>query len=195
MMGATKGREPMAARAGEIHPFHVLPKPVLRKQLLDVLSRLHSGQAAETPSTGGSAMEKLRARAGALRGARVLLVEDNLVNQVVAAELLKLIGVEVTVVDDGVDALQAIRDSEAGRFDAVLMDLHMPRMDGFEASRRIQAMPQASSIPVIAMSAAVLPEDRAQSTAAGMVDHIAKPIVAERLVEVLSKWLKPRNSP
>lgn len=135
-----------------------------------------------------------RMRAVCLHGVRILVVEDNPVNQVVVAELLKLLGVEITVADDGADALKAMRDGGAGCFDAVLMDLHMPRMDGFETTRRIQALPRVSSIPVIAISAAVLPEDRAQSFAAGMVDHVAKPIVAERLVEVLFKWLKPRQS-
>jgi len=195
MMG-TKGEcGPRMTSAGDIHPFHVLTKPVSHTQLLNVLLRLHRGQAAGASTGDVSIMEQLRTRACPLRGARVLVVEDNVVNQLVAGELLKLLGVEVTVVDDGLDALQAVRDGEAGCFDAVLMDLHMPRMDGFEATRRIQAMPHASSIPVIAMSAAVLPEDRAQSFAAGMVDHIAKPIVAEHLLEVLLKWLKPGKTP
>jgi len=197
MMGTTGEREPIQACADEIHPFHILAKPLSRTQLLDVLLRLRRGQAAGASTGQVSTMEHLGTRALALHGARVLVVEDNLVNQLVAAELLKFFGVEVTLVDDGVDALQAVRDAEASCFDAVLMDLHMPRMDGFEATRRIRAMPHASSIPVIAMSAAVLPEDRAQSFAAGIADHIAKPIVAERLVEVLLKWLKPkpRQSP
>jgi two-component system sensor histidine kinase/response regulator len=101
----------------------------------------------------------------------------------------------VIVVSDGNDAVDAVRGGEAGRFDVVLMDLHMPRMDGFEATRRIRGLPHASQMPVIAMSAAVLPEDRAQSFAAGMVDHVAKPILAERLVDVLLKWVHRGDGP
>jgi CheY-like chemotaxis protein len=108
----------------------------------------------------------------------------------VATELLKLLGIEVTVASDGAQAVEAVRAAGAGGFDAVLMDLHMPRMDGFEAARRIHLLPHAQQMPVIAMSAAVLPADRAQSFVAGMVDHVAKPIAAERLVDVLLKWVE-----
>jgi len=193
MMVPAFGRDALLAEAGAIQPDHVLTKPVLRTQLLDSLLRMRRGLQSSAPVTGPGTLEALRARATRLLGARVLLVEDNLVNQLVAAELLKVLGMDVTVVADGTDALDAVRDAEAGQFDVVLMDLHMPRMDGFEATRRLRALPHASQMPVIAMSAAVLPADRAQSFAAGMVDHVAKPILAERLVDVLLKWVQPRG--
>ena len=193
MMVPAFGRDALLAEAGAVRPDHVLAKPVLRTQLLDALSRMGRGQQSGTVATGPPTLEALRVRATGLSGARVLLVEDNLVNQLVAAELLKALGMDITVVSDGIDAVGAVRDGEEGRFDVVLMDLHMPRMDGFEASRRIRALPQALQIPVIAMSAAVLPVDRSQSFAAGMVDHVAKPILAERLLEVLLKWVPQRR--
>jgi PAS domain S-box-containing protein len=189
MMVPAFGRDALLAEAGVMRPDQVLAKPVLRTQLLEALLCMRQGRQSGAASTGPPTLETLRARATGLDGARVLLVEDNLVNQLVAAELLKVLGMEVTVVPDGVDAVGAVRDGEEGQFDVVLMDLHMPRMDGFEATRRIRALPQAARTPVIAMSAAVLHADRSQSFAAGMVDHVAKPILAERLVEVLLKWV------
>ena len=193
MMVPAFGRDALLAEASAIQPDHVLTKPVLRTQLLDSLLRMRRGLQSSAPVTGPGTLAVLRTRAAGLSGAHVLLVEDNLVNQLVAAELLKVLGMNVTVVSDGTDAVNAVRDGEAGQFDVVLMDLHMPRMDGFEATRRIRGLPHASEMPVIAMSAAVLPADRAQSFAAGMVDHVAKPILAERLVDVLLKWVRRRD--
>jgi len=193
MMVPAFGRDASLAQAGAIQPDHVLTKPVLRTQLLDSLLRMRRGLQSSAPATGAGTFDLLRTRAAPLLGARILLVEDNLVNQLVAAELLKILGLSVTVVADGIEALDVVRDGEAGQFDVILMDLHMPRMDGFEATRRIRGLPHTSQMPVIAMSAAVLPEDRAQSFAAGMVDHVAKPILPERLVDVLLKWVSRRD--
>jgi len=195
MMVPAFGRDASLAEAGAIQPDHFLTKPVLRTQLLESLLRMRRGLQSRAPVSGAGTLDVLRTRVAPLFGARILLVEDNLVNQLVAAELLKVLGMDVTVVSDGTEALDVVRDGKAGQFDVVLMDLHMPRMDGFEATRRIRGLPHASQMPVIAMSAAVLPEDRAQSFAAGMVDHVAKPILAERLVNVLLKWVQRRDGP
>ena len=119
---------------------------------------------------------------------RVLLVEDNQVNQIVAAEMLQRLEVEVTVAEDGVEAVDKVRDADPGRFDLVLMDLHMPRMDGFEATRRIHGLAQCAQLPVIAMSAAVMPEDKAKARDAGMLGHLSKPVMQEQLVEALLTW-------
>jgi PAS domain S-box-containing protein len=192
MMVPTIGREALLAEAGAIRPDHVLAKPVIRSQLQDALLHMRRGTQSSA-STGPPTFEALRAQATRLIGARVLLAEDNPVNQLMLGELLKMLGIEVVVVSDGAEAVEAVRVGEAGRFDVVLMDLHMPRMDGFEAARRIHAMPHSLQTPVIAMTAAVLPVDRVQSLAAGMVDHVAKPILVERLLEVLLKWVPKRN--
>jgi len=189
MMAGELGRQSLLAATAEHQPDDVLPKPVLRTELAQALRQVREGPAA-TPSTAEvSLVALMRSRASRLKGAHVLLVEDNPVNQLVAVELLKCLDVEVSVAQDGLEALEAVRQQ---RFDAVLMDLHMPQMDGFEATRRIRALPQGHGLPVIAMSAAVMPEDREQSAAAGMVDHVAKPIMVEQLVEVLLKWVRPR---
>jgi PAS domain S-box-containing protein len=126
--------------------------------------------------------------ADSIRGARILLVEDNEVNREVAREFLVKAGFSVTIAHNGVEG---VRLAATTGFDAVLMDLHMPEMDGFEASRRIRGLPGGETIPIIAMTAAVMENDKQACTAAGMNDHVAKPIVAQELLGTLLKWIAP----
>ena len=173
----------------------VLVKPVLASRLLEVL---HGGGAAR-PGNGHLdaasshdtrvQSEKLRAMAAPLHGCRILLVEDNELNQIVADEFLRRCGMQVTIVDDGVKAVAAVQAHGGRGFDAVLMDMHMPVMDGLEATRRIAALPDARALPIIGMTAAVLPEDKVRCREAGMVDHIAKPLMPERVISVLLNWV------
>ena len=121
--------------------------------------------------------------------ARVLLAEDNPVNQLVVLRMLELLGCSVDVVDDGQAACEAVaRES----YDLVLMDLHMPRMDGFEATRRIRADASAarSGVPIVALSAAALPEDRERCAEAGMNDFISKPVNLAGLRSCIAAQLK-----
>ncbi len=128
-----------------------------------------------------------------LQGVRVLLVEDNVLNRLMAAEFLKRRGVFLTLAGDGGEAVERVKGET---FDAVLMDLHMPVMDGFEAARLIRELPQGESLPIIAMTAAVLQKDRDRCAAVGMSDFIAKPIDPEDMIRVLSRWVKPdRQAP
>ncbi len=148
-----------------------------------------------------------------LRGARVLLVEDNAINQQVATELLTQAGLHVEVAAHGQEALDALARREAEQagtapgdggpnpsdvahrplpYDCVLMDLQMPVMDGYTAAARIRANPAWVQLPVIAMTADVLAEDRARVLQAGMNDHIAKPIVPQDLLHRLSRWVRGR---
>jgi PAS domain S-box-containing protein len=122
-----------------------------------------------------------------LQGMRVLLVEDNALNRLVAAKFLKRRGVALTLASHGGEAVEWVKGET---FDAVLMDLHMPIMDGFEAARRIRELPQGKALPIIAMTAAVLQEDRDRCAAAGMVDFIAKPIDHDDMTKALLKWVK-----
>ncbi|WP_319381239.1 response regulator [Thiomicrorhabdus sp.] len=116
---------------------------------------------------------------------RVLLAEDNELNQVVALENLKRFGLEVEVVSNGLEAVKAVQDQE---FDLILMDLQMPVMDGFEAALKIHRMNK--NIPIVALSAAVMEEDKKRTQECGMVDHLAKPIDLLALQKVLSTYLK-----
>jgi len=121
-----------------------------------------------------------------LKGARVLLVEDNVINREVALDLLTYEGIIVEVAVNGREALDKLA---AGRFDGVLMDCQMPVMDGFAATRALRERPALRTLPVIAMTASASAADREQALAAGMNDHIAKPIDIDEVLQTLARWI------
>ena len=143
---------------------------------------------ADPPSLGGPAFDAHALVP--LRGARILLVEDNPVNQLVAVELLKRADCVVELAQHGQEALARLSH---GAFDCVLMDLDMPVMDGCEATAHIRANPDWASLPVLAMSASVLPEDRARAERAGVDGHIAKPVLPQALFAALLDWVPRRR--
>jgi PAS domain S-box-containing protein len=176
-------RERLLAEAGELRFDGVLAKPVTPSLLFDTL--VQAQQAAVPPPPPAQAVEP-PPQDLPFAAARILLVEDNVLNQMVASGFLKKRGAQVTVANHGAEALAW---AERQAFDAVLMDLHMPVMDGLEAARRIRALPGREDLPIIAMTAAVLPEDRRHCVEAGMNDFIAKPIDSKELARVLQLWL------
>jgi len=121
-----------------------------------------------------------------LEGSRVLIVEDNEINQMVAMEILAGAGVVVSLAGNGREAVEALRTN---RFDAVLMDVQMPVMDGYTATRIIREDPQFKDLPIIAMTAHAMAGDHEKSTEAGMNDHITKPIDPEQLYTILAQWI------
>jgi len=131
--------------------------------------------------------EAVTTTAQSLKGARILVAEDNEVNQQVVSEFLKLGGLEVVVAGDGEQALQKLR---AEPYDAVLMDMMMPHMDGLEATRRLREEPRFKRLPVIALTANATPEDRERCLEAGMNDFLTKPIDPSELFRVLLLWVK-----
>ncbi|MDE1948351.1 MAG: response regulator [Burkholderiales bacterium] len=120
-------------------------------------------------------------------GARILLAEDEPVNQEVTTELLRDVGLEVDLAHDG---LEAVEKAASGRYDLVLMDLQMPRLDGLEATRRIRARDPGVRLPILAMTANAFVEDKARCHEAGMDDFISKPVDADILFETLLHWLE-----
>jgi signal transduction histidine kinase/ActR/RegA family two-component response regulator len=127
---------------------------------------------------------------GSLHGARILVVEDNPINQRLAVRRLQKLGAEVAVANDGVEAVEA---SAAGSYDLILMDCQMPRLDGFEATRAIrQREAGGRRTPIVAMTANAMPDDRQRCLAAGMDDYVAKPIEQRELTDVLQRWIAPR---
>ncbi len=127
----------------------------------------------------------------AIAGARVLVVEDNEINQQIARELLQGMGLVATVATSGREAVAAVGK---GTFDLALMDLQMPDMDGYQATALIHADTRCTDLPIIAMTAHALPEDRERCLAAGMVEHLTKPIDPNSLATALVTWIKPRHS-
>jgi len=188
LMVTAYGREDVmrAARAQGIET--VLIKPVNASVLLDTLMQPleHSTQAQRRIATPAPAAHELPL---AIRGARVLLVEDNELNQMVAVELLQDAGFAVDVAENGQAAIDYI---ERKAYDAVLMDMQMPVMDGETATRALRSDPRHAHLPIIAMTANAMEADRQRCFAAGMNDHVAKPIEPAALWAALGRWIRPR---
>ena len=128
----------------------------------------------------------------ALQGMRLLLVEDNTLNMEIAAFMLENAGAELTQAQNGQEALDIFRESPAGFFDAILMDVMMPVMDGYQATRAIRALerPDAAAVPIVAMTAHAFADDRQRAYEAGMTAHLAKPLESAVLIRTLQRWKK-----
>jgi len=165
-----------------------LVKPVSQSSLLDTVMNVFGRGGNEGTEARGAAAEGVDPMeiARPIRGARILLAEDNDMNQQVALELLGEAGLRVTLAADGVQAVEKMRSG----FHAVLMDVQMPEMDGYEATRRIRANPAFAGIPVIAMTANAMEQDRKLALEAGMVDHVAKPIDPSDLFRKLATYIR-----
>ena len=121
-------------------------------------------------------------------GKRVLLAEDNEMNQMIAVQILQRTGCEVEIAGDGAEALEKMNSAPAGYYDIILMDIQMPKMDGYEAAGRIRAMndPEKARIPIVAVTANAFDEDRKISEDAGLNGHLAKPYDIPRMMEMLA---------
>ena len=130
-----------------------------------------------------------------LKGKKILLVEDNEINQEIAREILGAEGLVIDIVGDGTEAVDTIKNVEADTYDLILMDIQMPIMDGYEATRQIRALEDSarSSIPIVAMTANAFDEDRQKAIEAGMNGHVAKPIDIEKLMDTLKDILIDYN--
>lgn len=157
-------------------------KPLFMSELRDVLSQPYRVKKEETPASPYR-----------FEGKKVLLVEDNLLNQKIAQAILQDAGFTVDTADDGDVAVERLQDSKQGEFDLVLMDIQMPKMDGYAATRQIRTLPSdAANVPIVAMTANAFEEDKQRAIRAGMNAHIAKPIEAGWLMETLSHILTKR---
>ena len=158
-------------------------KPIFLSELREVL---------ESPFAVKEGKEESAEEAPSFEGKKILLVEDNEINQEIALEILGEAGFVMDVADDGAVAVERIKEAEPGRYDLILMDIQMPIMNGYEAARQIRAMKDSAyvNIPIIAMTANAFDEDRKEAFNAGMNGHIAKPIDTEKLFELLKEILK-----
>jgi len=161
----------------------VLHKPALQADIVDLLS---GKPALNTEIRLPEPVVEIPAGSDEPARARILLVEDNPINQEVARELLVSIGIKVEVACNGLEAFEMARQHS---YDAVLMDVQMPVMDGLEATRKIRGHSGLASLPIIAMTASAFEGERKRCFEAGMNDHIAKPVDPELLYSTLRKWL------
>ncbi|WP_338799479.1 response regulator [Pseudomonas monteilii] len=160
-------------------PLHQLARPLARNALYQTLRRTLQGHEPEHPlATPAISLEQGRAR--------ILLVEDNPVNQLVAKGMLAKLGCQVQLATQGAEALELLEQNE---FDLVLMDCNMPVMDGYEASRRIRQSGRWPHLPIIALTANAMPEERERCRAAGMSDYLAKPFRREELLALVDHWV------
>jgi PAS domain S-box-containing protein len=184
VMVSAYGREELQHEAERIGIGAYLVKPVSQSSLYDaIMQALVAGHASAMPTGIGQTPQ-----AGEhLKGARLLVVEDNEINQQVAQELLERAGFVVDIADNGLVALDRVKQQT---YDGVLMDMQMPVMDGLTATREIRKLPGLADLPVIAMTANAMAGDRDACLAAGMNDHVGKPIDLDELMAALHKWVR-----
>lgn len=187
-MTTSYGRDEMMQLTAEQRPLTLLIKPIMRSGMLRALdSALHQR------SMDGAEQESVAPIAAMLQSnvrTRILLAEDNKINQLVAIEILKERGYEVGLAENGQEVLQKLKEE---KWDLILMDIHMPVMDGSEAVRIIRSESHYNHIPIIAVTANVLRNDHERYLKLGMNDVVTKPISSERLHTVISYWLKQEN--
>jgi signal transduction histidine kinase/DNA-binding response OmpR family regulator len=176
-------------RARALGVLSVLSKPLSASDLINTLQQVRYKERYNTPipsvsMTRFSTEQDARARSWAdLKGLKLLLVEDNEVNQLVAQELLKRVNIEVVIASDGEEGVARALEGWA---QMVLMDIQMPKLDGYEATKLLRE--QGFKAPIIAMTAHAMPEERARCLKVGMNDHITKPIDADTLYRTLREW-------
>ena len=183
VMVTAYGREEVLKQAEESGFENVLIKPVTSSILFDTaIGALGADLEATETVEAGLSFDIER-----IRGARVLLVEDNEINQEVAIGQLEEAEVFVDLAENGAEAVRMVREND---YDVVLMDMQMPVMDGIEATRILRSNPRFETLPIIAMTANALVSDREMCLEAGMNDHIAKPIDPDQLFGVLLRWIR-----
>ncbi len=186
------GREEVVLQAEEIgldgYLFYPLSRSVLFDTIMDVFQR-EARSSRPLPQDEEEMIQKL----DAIQGARVLLVEDNETNQQVAREILEKTGMDVVCAKNGLQAIDMLNDTD-NRCELVFMDVQMPVMDGYEATRTIRKIPDYRTLPIIAMTANAMSDDRQKSLESGMNDHIAKPYEIRVIHECLIKWIKAKSS-
>lgn len=163
--------------------YNFLSKPIYKSELLQKMSEIAFGKTYGLPANN---VEPL------FKGKRVLLAEDNEINREIAVELLSMIGIESDFVSNGADAVARFADSKIGEYDAILMDIQMPKMNGYQAAKEIRNMERtdARTIPIIAITADAFKKDVQMAYETGMDAHIAKPISISILSNVLASFLK-----
>jgi len=184
------GREEVREEAERLQLDGFLLKPVTKSMIVDTLVTVfaHPGEDTVALAQGGQDAR--------LRGARILLTEDNEINQQIAIELLEGAGATVKVASNGREAVETLSNGpQPPPFDLVLMDLQMPVMDGYQATAKLRSDARFGKLPIIAMTAHATIEERQRCLAAGMNDHISKPIDPENLFDTVERFYRPADMP
>jgi two-component system sensor histidine kinase/response regulator len=183
------GREEVREEAERLNLDAFLVKPVTKSMIVDTLVNVFATESEQV--IGASAVDP----AARLRGARILLAEDNEINQQIAIELLEGSGASVKVTNNGREAVELVAmGPQPPPFDVVLMDLQMPEMDGYQATAKLRADGRFAGLPIIAMTAHATIEERHRCLAAGMNDHISKPIDPAALFDTVARFYKQSES-
>jgi signal transduction histidine kinase/CheY-like chemotaxis protein len=179
------GREEVREEAERLHLEGFLLKPVTKSMIVDTLVNVFAHSEAEPIAV-------TEQQSSQLAGARILLAEDNEINQQIAIELLEGAGATIRVANNGREAVEILTTGpQPPPFDAVLMDLQMPEMDGYQATAKLRADQRLASLPIIAMTAHATIEERQRCLAAGMNDHVAKPIDPSSLFDTVARFYNP----
>ncbi|MDX9963907.1 transporter substrate-binding domain-containing protein [Desulfobacter postgatei] len=187
ILACTMDDEQVRSQAGDMGIESIIVKPTTASQLFESLLSAF-GRQKLIPIQKSEEQKLSRT----ILGANILLAEDHDINQQVAKEILESAGFFVQIANNGEQALSMSLSQD---FDLVLMDLQMPVMDGYEATREIRRYKTAGALPIVAMTASAMPRDRAKAMAAGMNSHVSKPIDLKELFQTLSRWIKPGDRP
>ncbi len=182
-------------RSDDVPIGATLCKPVAPSKMFDTLIELLAGSLRRLGDKTDVLIGISPSAMVPIRGARILLAEDNALNQQVASELLRDAGLAVDIADDGRIACDMVQVAWSTKqpYDLILMDMQMPHMDGLEATRLIRASPAGAEVPIVAMTANAMASDKGLCLEAGMVDFVSKPIDPDALLRTLLYWIRPRN--
>lgn len=188
IMVTAYGREEVMHQAEEIGFEGFLIKPATPSMLLDSIMGVMGGRGGVR---AGDPVDEWKIHTlETISGANVLVVDDNKINQQVAEDLLTQAGLKITIANNGREAVEMV---EKESFDAVLMDIQMPELNGYEATREIRQKPGCEDLPIIAMTANAMTGDREKCLEAGMNDHVAKPIEPDKLFQSLVQWISTQK--
>jgi polar amino acid transport system substrate-binding protein len=182
-------RDEMLKKAQHINLASSITKPVTASTLLDITQKVMGEEHIADNKVSNSKLDF--SAASTIVGAEILLVEDNEINQQIAVELLEMAGLIVTVANNGKIAIDIL---EGKSFAAVLMDIQMPVMDGYTATRQLRKDEKYASLPIIAMTANAMTGDREKCIDAGMNDHLSKPINPQEVYKTLAQWIEPTGN-
>ena len=187
------GKEEVARETGKLGIDGFIPKPYTYSSLFNLIMSAF-GLEGKIKRNGSAKGEKHKVALEAVRGARILLTEDNEINQQVAAELLESAGFVIDIANNGKESVQKVFDSaKSGNYNLVLMDLQMPVMDGYIATKEIRKNKEFNNLPIIAMTADAMSGTKDKCLEAGMNDFVTKPIDPDEVFGALVKWIKPET--